>query len=231
MNRRTVPWLLGLLALAPAARAAETGTVTGVIDRPNEVRDLVAVDRSDSNRDNLQKGYKGRVDTNTGRFTVSGLPVDKVYDLIIETGSETAPVRLEGVNLSVRRSDFEEEQPLAEADRKKLDKIVRSLNKFEDQVEVMAITAHVQHAPILLNKLGTRPFYMSKPGEVIWRLELWHFEKPEEIWVKDQEDLFLTMYRQRLQKSDFEKKILALDPALGGVRLTAKDPAADVGKV
>jgi hypothetical protein len=34
-----------------------------------------------------------------------------------------------------------------------------------------------------------------------------------------------------LQRSDYARKILILDPTLGGLRPTARDPATDVGKV
>ena len=33
----------------------------------------------------------------------------------------------------------------------------------------MTITGNIQHAAVILNKLRTKPFYESKPGEVIWR--------------------------------------------------------------
>jgi len=66
---------------------------------------------------------------------------------------------------------------------------------------------------------------------VIWRLELWRFEKPEETWVKVQDELFLVFYRERLQKADFDKKALTLDPALGGLKVTDKETTVDVGKV
>jgi len=59
---------------------------------------------------------------------------------------------------------------------------------------------------------------------------LWHFDKPEEHWIKSQEELGVIFYRERLQKRDFEKKSLTLDQKLGGVKLTAKEPAADLGR-
>src|SRR5438552_3761578 len=112
MKHRNTALGLALLALAAGVRAADTGVITGVIDKPADVTALIAIDRSDD------KKFPGRIDANTGRFTIQGLPTDKIFDLIIDAG----PIRLEGVNLVVPRSDFEEEQPLTDADRKKLDK-------------------------------------------------------------------------------------------------------------
>jgi len=201
--------------------AAEMGTIKGKVDRPAEVSTVNAIDRE------TDKKYPGKVDASTGQFTIPGLPLDKTFDVIFDAGA----VRLEGLNLKVPRSDFEEEQPLAKEDVEALTKAVQLLNKFEDQIEIMTITGNVQHAAVVLNKLRTKPFYESKPGEVIWRLELWQFEKPEETWVKVQDELFLVLYRERLQKADFDKKVLTLDPALGGLKLTEKETTVDVGKV
>src|SRR5262249_35145650 len=110
-------------------------------------------------------------------------------------------------------------------------KICKLLNKFENEIEIMTIRGNCQHAAVLLNKKRTTPFYESKPGEMIWRLELWHFDKPEEDWIKSQEYLAILFYRERLPKTVFEKKALTLDPALGGIRLTAKKRAVECGKV
>ena len=66
---------------------------------------------------------------------------------------------------------------------------------------------------------------------MIWRLEVWRFEKPEEKWIKSQEELGVIHYRERLMKEAFAKKALTLDPALGGLRLAEKEKTLDVGKI
>jgi hypothetical protein len=93
------------------------------------------------------------------------------------------------------------------------------------------VQGNIQHAAILLNKVRTKPFYGSKPGEVIWRAELWHFERPEETWVKTQDELFGVLYRERIQKKVYDKKSLTFDPALGGVEITKKQLAMDLGEI
>ena len=65
----------------------------------------------------------------------------------------------------------------------------------------MAIQGNIQHAVILVNKLRTKEFYAAKPGEIIWRAELWHFERPEETWLKVQDEMFIVMYRERIQRN------------------------------
>jgi hypothetical protein len=221
-RRLLAPLCLALAATLPgAACAAGTGTIAGTIDRAGAVKAVVAIDRATDTK------FPGKVDPKTGEFTITGLPLGPAYDCIIDLGG----AKLEGVNFTVPRSDFEEEQPLGKDDPKALADLAKSLNKFEDVVEVMAVRGNVQHAAVLLNKLRTTPFINSAPGEVIWRLELWHFEKPDDTWIKVQDELFLVLYRERLQKKDFDRKSLTLDPALGGLKPTAKKPRVELGKI
>ena len=107
----------------------------------------------------------------------------------------------------------------------------RSLNKFEDQIDILTVTGNIQHAAVLLNKLRTKPFYESKPGEIIWRLELWHFERPDETWVKVQDELFVVLYRERLQKKAYDQKSLTLDTALGGLKISKEKATLDLGRI
>jgi hypothetical protein len=209
------------LWLCSAARAAETGSIAGTLDKPEQVTAVVAVDRA------TDKKYPGKVDIKSGRFTIEGLPLDATYDCLIDHGS----ARLEGINLKVPRSDYEKEQPLSKEDVETIKKTALSLNKFEDVVDVLTVTGNIQHAAVVLNKLRTQPFVGSQPGEIIWRLELWRFDRPDDTWIKSQDELFLVLYRERLQKSAFEKKALTLDPALGGITLNEKQPTVDLGTI
>src|SRR5262245_27604135 len=212
---------LVLCLLVAPARAADTGTITGIIDKPQGVTAVTAVRRADD------KKFPGKVDKRTGKFTIPGVPLGAKFDVIIDAG----PVRLEGVNLKVPRSDYEEEQPLTREEAEKVRKKALELNQFEDKVEVMTVRGNIQHAAVLLNKLRTKPFVNSTPGECVWRLELWHFEKPDDAWFKVQDELFVVLYRERLQKKDFDNKALTLDPKLGGIALSARQKTADLGKV
>jgi hypothetical protein len=198
--------MLGINAVA----LAETGSISGSIEPAGSATAVAAVDRANN------KKYMGRIDAVTGGFTIEELPLGAKYDLVVDY----APARLEGINLAVPRSDFEEEQPLADDDIQKIREKVLSMNKFEDRVEILTIEGNSQHAAILLNKLRTKPFVNSQPGEVVWRVELWHFERPEETWVKVQDELFFTLYRERLQKSAYDRKSLTFTPAFGGLSPT-----------
>jgi hypothetical protein len=209
--------VLGCLCLP----AVSQGTITGTIDQPDAVRTVTAVNRQGGKR------FSGSIDPATGRFIVGGLPLDATYDCIIEyTGA-----RLEGVNMKVPRSDYVEEHPLQEEDIPIIQDKIRNMNRFEDVLEILGLQGNIQHAAIVVNKLRTKPFYDSKPGEVVWRLELWHYECPEETWHKVQDELSIVLYRERIPRAEYDKKSLTLDPALGGLRLTADAPEIDIGKV
>jgi hypothetical protein len=212
--------LAACLTTLPAS-AGENGTITGSLDQPNLVTSIHAIDRK------TDKKYAGKLDARTGRFAISGLPVGQRYDCLIDF----AGARLEGVSLKVPPSDFEEEQPLTAEDIDTINTKVRGLNKFEDVVDILTVTGNVQHAAVLINKLRTKPFYESKPGEVIWRAELWHFERPEETWVKVQDELFLVLYRERLQKATYDKKSVTFEGALGGLQPTRQQPNVELGTI
>jgi len=215
--------ILALLLLVCPARAAETGTITGTLDKPAGVTAVTAIDRTGE----TDVKHKGTIDAKTGKFTFDKLPLGKKYCLLIEAGN----VKLEGTDLTVPPSDFEEEQPLTKEDVAAIKKICLALNKFENEINILTVRGNCQHAVVILDKRRTTPFYESKPNEMIWRLEVWKFEKPDEDWLKSQEELAQMYYRQRLMKDDFAKKAHTLDPALGGIALTAKKKSVDLGKV
>ncbi len=210
-----------LVCLSHVALAAPpTGSITGAVPAGKALSKVTAIDRQSN------KKFPGTIDKSKVRFTVDGLPAG-TYDCVLDFGD----ARLEGVNFQVPASDYEEEQPLTEEDVATIKAKVQSMNKFEDQVEIMAIQGNIQHAVILLNKLRTKEFYAAKPGEIIWRAELWHFERPEETWLKVQDEMFIVLYRERIQKSDYDKKSVTFDPRCGGLKITDESPRIDLGKI
>jgi hypothetical protein len=217
---------IGVLLLGNAALAADTGTIVGTLEKPDTIKSVAAVLREDP-----PVTYPGKLDPKTGQFTVPGLPLDKAFDLLIDLNSGA---RLEGVNMRVKRTDFKDaDPPLVKADAEKLKEITKGLSKFEDVHEFLAVGGNAQHAAVVMNKLRTKPFYESKPGEIVWRLEVWFYEREEldDPWVKEQETLFVIHYRERLPRAEYDKKSVTLDPKLGGLQPTAKDAKIDVGKI
>ena len=219
-------WLLCGACLAlprhPSSAAEPTaGMLQGKVAGKANIEQVSAVDR------NSGKSYRGQLDAANRSFRIVGIP----WDVPVDCRIDLAGARLEGINLAVPASDYEEEQPLVEEDEAVIKAKVRALNKFEDVVDVLAVRGNIQHAAVLVNKLRTRPFYMSKPGEVVWRAELWHFERPDENWLKVQDELAIVLYRERIQQSLYDKRAITFDSTLGGLMLTAAEPTRDLGEL
>ncbi|HUY36545.1 MAG TPA: hypothetical protein VMV69_27665 [Pirellulales bacterium] len=210
-----------LLAALTTPASAQTGTIKGTLDPCDAAATLAVVDRATG------KKYAAQLDEASGQFEVADLPLAGAFDILIEAGAS----RVEGIDLSVPRSDYEEEQPLSEDDARSIKRKVAALNQFEDTVEVLAVEGNIQHAAVLVNKLRTKPFYGSKPGEIVWRVELWHFERPDETWVKARDELFLTLHRERLAHAAYKRNSVTFAPRLGGIRLSTDSPTADVGTI
>ena len=218
-RRPAVALLLGLLV--SAASAEDAGTIAGSVAAPGGATAVRAIRRDDG------KTYPGTVDAAGVRFQIDGLPPGK-YDCLIDFGAAS----LEGVNLAVPTLDEDGEPAgsLSDEDKQSIRESARSLNKFEDVVEVLGVLGNARHAAVLINKVRTSPFVNSRPGEAIWRAELWHFERPDETWVKVQDELFVVLHRERIMKADYDRKSVTFDPALGGVAVAAGGKS-EVGRV
>ncbi|HEY7425240.1 MAG TPA: hypothetical protein VH682_13495, partial [Gemmataceae bacterium] len=141
-NRLAV--FLSVTVLVPVwttAHGEETGSIRGRVDKIHDVTAVFAI-----NRENDKK-YPAVIDAKQGQFVIKDLPLGATYDCVLDAG----PVRrLEGVNLKVPRSDYEEEQPLTKEDRETIEKTARSLNKFENEIEVLTISGNIQYAAVVL---------------------------------------------------------------------------------
>lgn len=202
------------------SRHGSEGAITGRLGEGADANAVAAIDRR------AQQRYTGILERD-GTFRVTGLRVGACYDLAVDYQQ----ARLEGVDLRVPPSDYEQEQPLTDEDRQELRERMQRLNRFEDVLEFLAIEGNVQHAAVLVNKLRTRPFFGSKPGEVIWRAEIWHFTRPEDHWVKTSDELFVVLYRKRFSRQDYDQQTITFDPRLGGLCLTAEMPVIDLGTI
>lgn len=206
--------------LADDGAADRAGMIVGRVDAAAGAHAVEAIDRQ------AQQRYPGTLDAD-GAFRVAGLPVGKSYDLAIDYQQ----ARLEGVDLRVPPSDYEANQPLTDEDRQELRERVERLNRFEDVLEFLAIEGNAQHAAVLVNKLRTRPFFDSRPGEVIWRAEIWRFTRPDDHWVKTDDELFVVLYRKRFSRQEYDQQAITFDPRLGGLEPTAEAPVVDLGRV
>ena len=221
---------------AAQVAVAVTGRITGVIDKPDQVAAVYVIDRRNTSVGQLAvRKYPAQLDRKTGRFTASKLPLGIRYDCVIQFGKAL----LEGVDLSVKAAMFEDDfgtpvevkEPLTDDDRQTITDLIRGQSKFMDRADVLAMRGNPLYAAVLVNKVRTTPFYASAPGEALWRTELWHFERPEEIWLKSQDELFIVLHRERLPYRAYKEKSIAFDPALGGLLPTEDHPVVDLGPI
>ena len=157
-----VPLLcLSIVLVTAPLLAGETGSITGSLENEATIVSVTAVDRATGKR------FTGKVDAD--RFRIESLPLGATFDVILDfkpalpaagaPSRSPSVCRLEGVNMKVPRSDYEEEQPLSPEDIATIKEKVLGLNQFEDVVEILAIHGNIQHAAVLVNKLRTKPFY------------------------------------------------------------------------
>ena len=233
------------VAAEPAATAeadaaevavAVTGRITGVVDKPDQVTAVYVIDRRNTSVGQLAvRKYRAQLDRKSGRFTVGKLPLGIRYDCVIQFGTAL----LEGVDLSVKPAMFEDDfgtpvevkDPLTDEDRQTITELIGGQSKFMDRVDVLAMRGNPLYAAVLVNKVRTTPFYASAPGEALWRTELWHFERPEEIWLKSQDELFIVLHRERLPYRAYKEKSITFDSTLGGLLPTEDHPMVDLGSI
>jgi hypothetical protein len=64
--------------------------------------------------------------------------------------------------------------------------------------------------------LRTRPFHDSKPGEVIWRVELWYFAKWYGGWAR-QPNREVVLHRRRMPGRELPQSQRTFTERLGGI--------------
>ena len=218
--------LLALLTGVPHPVIANTGAFRGVLAPASNITAVAAVARSND------AVWPGVYDAASGRFEIAGLPLGASLDLRVTCAGG---VRLEGVNLrpTLAGDDaLENDEPLPDAEREDVCRRIRRMIVFENIVDVVAAVGTSRHVCAMVQRIRSSPFYASKPDELIWRLEVWRFEKPEqtETWTRcgDAEGV---LYRMRMSRTALHAMRLIFDPRLGGLSATEAMPARELGMV
>lgn len=218
--------LLALLAGVPHAAGATTGALRGVLAPASNVTAVAAIARAND------AVWPGVYDAASGRFEIAGLPLGTNLDLRV---TYAAGARLEGVNLRTTLSKdaaLEDDDPLPETELDDVCNRIRRMIVFEDIVGIVTATGTSRHVCAMVERIRSSPFYASKPDELIWRLEVWRFEKPEETetWTRagDAEGV---LYRVRMSRVELHAMRLTFDPRLGGLCPTAAATVCELGTV
>ena len=222
----------GLEEDSPSMSRAVLGKLRGKIALPEGqgIAVIQAVCREDG------KSYSAsKWDRKSGRFTFNGLPGDASYDIQLLTESGR---RLEGIDLDYvdakllqmaarRREQLglppEGWHEFTEADARELAKYVEKMKDFMDIRRVLYIRGHGRRATMLVELIRASDFHARKRDELIWRIELWYFERSRGGWRRV-ENVERVIERQRLSAKQWQKLHVEYFPELT-VRLDATGTA------
>jgi hypothetical protein len=176
---------------APLLRPPQKGRLQGRLRPAENVTRLQAVSRV------TKLAYSpAEFDKAGGKFVFQDLPGDAVYDLCLTTADGRA---LEGIDLEMpdarlaRLADARRKQlglrPPAEHafsadDANAILQYVAAMEDFMDLRRTIYLQGHGWQAAALVELLRTKEYYAAKPGELIWRVEIWYFQFSHGEWER-----------------------------------------------
>jgi len=167
-----------LLALAWGA-AVSAATIEGKVANPQQCLGVQALLRHGQGVKYpcLPRIFPGTYDGATGRFRIENLPAG-AYDLrLIVPGG-----RVDGVDM---RPIEESDEPFTGEDERMIrDFIANYPDSFIDIHRPICIRGNGRHAKVILECIRARRFHSGKPNDIIWRVEVWRFEKHTGAWIR-----------------------------------------------
>ncbi|MBN1808417.1 MAG: hypothetical protein JW909_05075 [Planctomycetes bacterium] len=235
MARAPINLLITSVACIAACGAARGTEVTGRSDKP--LAEVVFVKRVEPRRFKddayLPETYPAAVAKDGRSFVIKDL-AEGTYDLRVRLVDGSV---IEGVGLG--KTDVPERAgPLEEADVAALTDIVAHMRTFFDRNRVFFIDGwrgvddlnRQGYAWMLVEELRWRDTSLGrKKGEpfVIWRMDVWQFEKMAGAWRKVKQ--FKVIYRLNVTEKDFEKYRWYFTTAMAGYQV--KGGKQDLGEV
>jgi hypothetical protein len=163
------------------------------------------------------KQLPGVFDRDSGRWVWRDLP-SSTYDLIVDTTNG----RFEGVDLRPR---FEIDTPLAEGDRERIQKLVKSMKTFSDRKRILALNGNAQEADCLVELMRTTPTHLKKDKpSLIWRIERWDYRKRSGVWTRTRSPRVLRRFF--VDRETFSSWHWNFLPRIGGIDVEQDRPVA-----
>jgi len=204
----------------PLVPAPRKGAVSGTIRPAAKLASLQAVSRE------TKRTYApAEWDKAGGRFAFRDLPGDAAYDLVLTLADGRV---IEGIDLEMPDARLAR---LADVRRKQLglpglpshafsaddaNEIARYVAKMEDFVDLrrtLYIQGHGGQAAALVELMRTKEYYAARPGELIWRVELWYFQFNHGSWERIPESERV-LRRERIPHEKWARISVEYDPAL-----------------
>jgi hypothetical protein len=110
---------------------------------------------------------------------------------------------------------------LTDEDRAEIQRLVADVPSFYDRSRILLLQGNRDRVVSLVELVRDRAFHDSRPGEVIWRVELWYFRFRHGGWERvSQQNRVLR--RERFSREQFQQTTSQLRwlPELGGIVLT-----------
>jgi hypothetical protein len=175
----------------PLVPPPRKGSLSGAIRPPAQVARLQVVSRATK-----QTYSPAQFDKAAGKFLFQDLPGDATYDLVLTTADGRT---IEGIDLDmpdarlarlaeVRRKDLGLPPPPAHAfsadDANEILQYVAKMEDFMDLRRTLYLRGSGARATALVELLRTKEYHSAKPGELIWRVELWYFQFSSGSWER-----------------------------------------------
>ena len=184
----------------------------------------------------LPKVFPAKFDAKTGQFRAEGLPDGEYALRVLIPGGwvDGADMRLE--------KPTEEGDAFGKEDEEAIRKLISDYpDAFTDIFRPIYIRGNSQYASVLVEKIRARQFHSGKAGEIVWRVEVWRYEKHTGAWVKRQRST-TTLCRIRvfgaasshyrrgsrlhMTTPEFEKLVWLFSPETGGIEVAGGESAA-----
>jgi len=171
----------GLLAAAWSSMVG-AASISGKITNPGMATGVSAIRRGGSVTRLRIKEYKGKFDRKSGKFVISGLDEDEyVLRIRLKGGGN-----LDGAFMELP-VDEKSDAKMTEEDRKQIKDFIKNYpTRFVDIIRPLRIAGNGEYARVMVEKIRHRDYHSGKKGDIIWRMEVWKFEKLTGAWIRSQ---------------------------------------------
>ena len=224
----------------PATTPAPKGIISGSVTNPERCLGVQLLCRT-GHHPLRPKVLRADYNRKTGEFRVTGLP-DEVYDLrlLIKGGRiDGADMRLPPQDPSILIPPFTPE------DEKAIREVVAHQPKsFMNIHRVVFAKGCCTDAKAVVESIRCHVFHSGKKGDIIWRVDVWTFQKQTGAWVKLSNRPVLARIQapREMPVEKFEKLVWLFDGNIGGLEIingsaieglsvTVPAPDANRGKV
>ena len=237
--RRMMRVVLAVLLLAGGPGKAFADSISGKVTNPKKCSGVQVLLRKGSgfNKPYAPKVFPAKYSAATGAFRAENLPEGR-YDLrLLVPGGwvDTVDMRLE---------EAEGGDPFNEEDEKAIREFIANYpQSFADIFRPIFMRGNARCAKVLVEKIRARGFHSGKGGEIIWRVEVWAFEKHTGAWVRGRRSMEVVSrlrvfavdskhHRRGSQvhttAEEFKGMVWLFSPANGGLEVDAVEPVADL---